>query len=199
MAVVDLVPVEISSEERVFVSSFLLDHNVKFAAQRTNIPVRRCYHFLQQDRVKQLILEKSSQIAARCDLNVEQVLNELKRVAFFDVKDIIKNVRTNVPKSEPIKNKKKKKESQEHFIEYEDWENVDGRCLAEVKETIGRYGIPELSIKPYDKMAALKTLAEWFKGGNSVNLTINQINIGDMKNKTAQEAAMDYQSLISGK
>lgn len=197
MAGKDLAVDVLSPEEKIFVSSFLLDRNVKFTAQRVGLPVSACYAMLKRPEVCVAITEKAEAIAEKCDLSVEMVLNEFKRIALYDIKEHVQMVRTNVPESQPVKNKKKQKEAQDFHVQLKDFDEIDGRAISEISEKIGRYGIPEIVIKTHDKVAALKALLEWFKGGNQTVVNINQFNIGEMKGQTAQELSANYQILIN--
>lgn len=196
MAKKDLKKPKFTPQQMLFIDNYILDKNVKFTAQRTGLGVQQCYYIKSLKKVKDEIDRRCTDIAERCDLSAEMVLNELKRIAFYDVKDHIKNIRTNVP--ENIKDKKKQKEEQEHFIELEDFEKLDGRAIAEITEKIGKYGLPEIKIKAHSKMEALKVLADWFKGGHGDAVTNVQININELKDKSAQEVATEYMNIING-
>ena len=187
---------KLTLEEELLVSNYLLDRNVRFTSQRTAIPVRRCYYLLRKEHVETEISQRARDIAERCDITAEQVLNEIARIAFYDIKQHIKTVRTNVIGQ--IEDNEKQKEDHETFLELQDWDEIDGRAIAEITEKYNKDGLPEIKIKAHSKMEALKVLAEWFKGGHGEGQTNIQINVNDLKGKSAQEVAADYQSMING-
>jgi len=180
--------------EILFINNYLLDSNFKFTSQRTGIKEQQCRKLYKREHVNDELLRRRNEIAEKCDLNVEMVLNELKRCAFYDIKDHVKNVRTNVPKQ--IKDGKKQKEEAEHFLELRDFDEIDGRAIAEISEKIGKYGLPEIKIKAHSKMEALKVLADWFKSGEGSGNTNVQININDLKGKSASELSAEYMNAL---
>ena len=86
---------------------------------------------------------------------------------------------------------------QETFIELQDFDHIDGRAIAEITEKIGKYGLPEIKIKTHSKMDALKTLAEYFKSGDGSTTNNVQININDLKGKSAQHLSNEYLNAIN--
>jgi hypothetical protein len=196
MAKKDLQKPEFSDIEQFFMNNYLLDHNMKFVSQRTGLAIQRCYALIKKEEIRAELDRRQMEIAEKCDITVEMLLNELKRIALYDIKEHVKNIRTNIPTHKPIKDKKKQKEEFEHFIELREFDELDGRAIAEISEKIGKYGLPELKIKTHSKIDALKTLLEWFKAGHGdINNNI-QINISEQKGRSAQDLASEYMNAL---
>ena len=92
MSSLDLLSNELDEEQRLFVSSFVLDFNFTATSRRTGISVPRCKKMHKLPVVEQAIDQVKSKIAEICDVTSAQVLNELKRIAFYDINEHVKHL-----------------------------------------------------------------------------------------------------------
>ena len=88
MAEKDIKVVEFKDIELMVINNYLLDHNYKFTAQRCGLQYRQCYDIVNKPHVREEITRRQNEVAEKCDLSLEMVLNELKRVLFMTLKTI---------------------------------------------------------------------------------------------------------------
>jgi hypothetical protein len=179
MSSLDLLSNELDEEQRLFVSSFVLDFNFPATSRRTGISVARCRKMHKLPVVEQSIDQIKSKIAEVCDITSAQVLNELKRIAFYDINDHIKNVNSS-------------------GVTFKELEELDGRAIAEVTESCTPDGITYTNIKSHNKLKALEILANWFKGLPEEKHIHFHLDDEDLKGKTAAQLGQEYSALLNG-
>ena len=108
----------------------------------------------------------------------QEVLNELKRIAFYDIKDHVKNYSAS-------------------GVTLEELDEIDGRAIAELTENSTSDGITYTTIKAHNKLKALEILANWFKGVPEQKHLHFHVEDADVKSKSASEWASDYSQLLN--
>lgn len=166
-----------------FVNIYLLTCNLSITARKCGIAVNTANKWFQRPEVKDAIVRRQATIAQKCDVTVEECLNELQRIAFFDHKDYLKNF-----KVDPS--------SGEYGATLKDFEEMDTRALQEVSCKINAQGIPYVQIKPYNKVDALKELMNRIQGtGGDKHLHLH-LNPEEMRNMSTKDATAAYQQLV---
>ena len=153
-----------------FYHQYALDMNPQAAAARHGITLREARSMLRKEGAEKCIADIHSHVLEKCGITLEQTLNEISRIAFFDVKGVVKRVT-------------------ESGVEFHNWDDIDGRAIAEVKQMHTKDGITYAMIKPHRKVEALKVLLEYFKDTPSeqhLHIHTNEVKAAN------PEAAMDF-------
>ena len=83
----------LTDKQRRFVDEYLIDLNATAAARRAgyaegSASVEGC-RLLVKDKIKRLVAEKRRQVADRAEISVARVLEEYRRIAFADLRDVV--------------------------------------------------------------------------------------------------------------
>ncbi len=177
------VPV-ITDDKLEFINLYLLSYNVPRVAKKCGIAKQTAYQWLKRPEVQKAILDRKDSVAQQCDITVQECMNELAKIAFFDHKSYASDFKFDI-------------EAGEFGCTLEDWRNMDTSALQEVSCKVNAQGIPYIVFKPYDKINALKELMNRLEGTNGDKHLHLHLTPEEMKDKSAQEIASDYQQLLS--
>jgi len=169
---------QLSDQHLFFCNNYLLDFNVKEAARRCGISFNWAQQLLKRPEIKEFIDEKKAIIAEKCDVTAEQVLNEIKRVAFYDVKEHIQ-------------------EANDSGVSLVPFEDMDGRAISEIQQKTTKDGITWAHVVPHRKLEALKILAEWFKDSKPKPHVHLHVTPEDISKMNAHEATAKYNELLN--
>lgn len=180
----DLTPYpKVTPQQHSFVLSYLLDFSIKDACKRVGISSATGTNWLKLAPIRKMIQQKAKDVEQIADVTIAQVVNELKRVAFFDHKDYMKDFKAT---------------SKSAGVTLKDFEDMDTRAIQSMNVKVNAKGKSFVEIKPYNKVDALKELLAHLKGHqgpSSVHLHITE----DMaKRMSSQEIAADYQTIVGG-
>lgn len=129
----------LTAKQQAFVREYLTDMNATQAAIRAGFSAKRAseigWQLLQKTTVKAALRAAQEDLAAAAGLNQVMVLQELKRIAFADLRDFV--------------------DWGPHGVRLRDSEFVDGRAVVEVSETVTEAGGSK-KIKLHDKLAAIQ-------------------------------------------
>ena len=173
----------LTEERKNFVNIYLLTFNVRRAAKKCGVTRMTANNWLHRPEVKTEIQRRSALVAQECDVTVSECMNELARIAFFNYKDCIKNF-----KVDP--------ESGDLGMTLDDWEDMDTSALQEIACRVNAQGIPYVTIKPYDKVAALKEILNRLDGIKDENHLHLHLTKEELKGKSAQEVSSAYQQMV---
>lgn len=149
---------------------YAIDMDPQAAARRCGITLKDINKLLKNDLFLKCAADIHANVLERCDITLAELLNELKRIAFFDVKGVVNQVT-------------------DSGVEFHKWEDIDGRAIQEVKQMHTKDGITYAMIKPHRKLDALKTLLEFIKDTPASQ----HIHIHKERVKSQDpEEAMDY-------
>lgn len=162
---------DMDKDMEYFCYQYSIDKNPQLAAERCGISIQMARKYLRDPNAKKAIDDIRSKVMSRCELHLEDILNEIKRIAFFDVKGVVDDI------------------SPDGDVKSVPWEDVDGRALAEVRVTETKSGRVITMQRPHRKIDALKILLDYATGANN-NQTNIQVNINEVK-QTDPEQAMD--------
>lgn len=168
----------VTIQEHSFVLGYLMTHNVKDAAKKASISVPTAKEWLKKQPIKRMILSKAKEIEQVADVTIAECVNELKKIAFFDHKDYLKDFNKD-------------------FIELKDFEDMDTSGIQSMNVKLNAKGDAYVEIKPYNKIEALKELLlhlKGYQGPSSVHLHINEETA---KNLTSQEISAEYHTIVS--
>jgi len=178
----DIVAAEGMELIREFALSYIQDFNVLFTAQRMGFSHQKARTWIKKPVVLDIIRVESRKVQQTFSTTLEETLNEIKRIAFFDHKDIIKNVSAKV-------------EEGDFGIELHDFDDIDTRSVKNITISMFKSG-PVIHVEPYNKMEALKELKDYFMKLNAPGEVHVHITAEDMAKKTAIQSAHDYQELV---
>jgi len=175
--------IPLKPEQNAFINCLLLSNNRKMAAQKTGISISTAKNWLKEPNVKREIQNRIQSAKQRCDITLDECLNELGKIAFFDFKDIATDF-------------KHKLQDGELGLTFEEFEDMDTSVIQEMTVKLNAQGIPYIVVKPYNKVEALKELLNRLSGGGGEKHLHLHLSKEDMKGKTAQELAANYQRLV---
>ena len=143
----------LNSYEKDFCHIYIKTFNgalaVKKAGYTTKYPERYAYTLLQKDKIKKYINELQDEIRQNVIVNMGNVIDLMKRVAFADIADFVEFGSEEKENSSGEKYKK-------NYINFKDIEEVDGQLINEV--SVGKDGI---KVKLVSKEKALEFLAKY--------------------------------------
>jgi hypothetical protein len=168
-----------------FACSFLMDLNVKFAAKRCGIKVTKARAWLKDPDVVNFISEKGKEYEQKCDVTIEQCLNELKKPAFFTWDEIADDFKVEL-------------EAGKVGITLKDFNDMDTSAIQSLNCKINAQGVPYVEVKPYDKLEALKLLIDNLKGYQGPKSVHIHLDSEKVKNMTSQEISANYQLIVNG-
>jgi phage terminase small subunit len=132
-------PRPLTDRQQAFVEEYLVDLNATQAAIRAGYSARRAaeigYQLLQKTPVSEAVARAKAERSARTGITADRVLEELGALAFANMGQFA--------------------EWGPGGVTFRPSDGVDPRAVAEVKESVNRYG-SNLGIKLHDKVAALK-------------------------------------------
>jgi len=166
-----------------FAMNYLLDGHVVMAAKRAGIAKSTAHQILKKPAVKKLLLAKGREVEQRCDITIDECLNELKKIAFAKPSDFMTNFEFDV-------------EAGNIGMTLEDFKDIDTSAIESMNQKIGSGGIPYVEIKLYNKITALKELIGHLKGHVAPKELHIHLTKEQAKSKTAQEISADYQLLV---
>jgi phage terminase small subunit len=137
-AVLSPKPGELTAKQRTFVNEYLVDLNGSKAAARAGYSPNHGYRLLYIPVVAQAIAKAQEERARRTEVTADRVVQQLARVAFVDMKDVVKWG----PGGITIK----------------DGSEVDGTILSEISKVSYKKGGGAVHVKLSDRMKALELL-----------------------------------------
>ena len=177
---------EVLNEQRKkFIDYFLLCNSVTRAARKAGVTRRTGHNWLNNAEIKEEIARRVSTVVQTCDITLEECMNELAKIAFFDHKTYATNFEFDI-------------ESGQFGCTLEEWDNIDTSALQEISHKVSASGIPYIVFKPYDKVQALKELMNRIEGTSGDKHLHLHLDKEQLKNKSAQEVASEYQQLVKG-
>lgn len=133
----------------IYIKTFNGALAVKKAGYTTKYPERYAYTLLQKDKIRKYINELQDEIRQNVIVNMGNVIDLMKRVAFADIGDFVEfgsEEKENSNGEKYVKN----------YINFKDIEEVDGQLINEV--SVGKDGI---KVKLVSKEKALEFLAKY--------------------------------------
>ena len=133
----------------IYIKTFNGALAVKKAGYTTKYPERYAYTLLQKDKIKKYINELQDEIRQNVIVNMGNVIDLMKRVAFADIGDFVEfgsEEKENSNGEKYVKN----------YINFKDIEEVDGQLINEVS-----VGKDVIKVKLVSKEKALEFLAKY--------------------------------------
>lgn len=135
----------LTEKQKRFVKEYLIDLNATAAARRAGFSYKNAdkigYQLLGKTRVSEAIKKEMSHRAKNLGITADRVLNELAKLAFVDITQIVSF-------------------DSKHGILLNTSDKIDASALAAVKSiTHSKHGF---NLKFYNKLAALKLLGDYF-------------------------------------
>jgi phage terminase small subunit len=164
-----------------FAKEYLVDLNATKAAIRSGYSERSAYsqgaRLLRDDRVKAFIQEETAKREKRTEIKQDQVLEEIAKIAFADIKDFLKYRTVKVRTGTDADGKPIYEHRQEIILKPSS--KVDGAMIGEV--SISKQGV--FSFKLHDKGKHLEMLARHLGilKEPTVNVNVNVDLPGRMK------------------
>ena len=150
----------LTPKQKRFVEEYLVDLNATQAAIRAGYSKKRAsetgYQLLQKTTVSKAIQEAMDKRSERTGITGDQVIKQLAKIAFADIKDVVvwnnKEVVVDTDKKtgKPVT-------QQELTIDVKSADEVDGTILSEITETTNHQG-RKIGVKLNDRMKALELL-----------------------------------------
>lgn len=132
---------KLTARQKMFVAEYLVDLNATQAAIRAGYKAKNAdqisSRLIGKSQVAEAIQQAQQKRAERTEVTADMVVEQLRRIAFLDVKDVL----TFGPTGVAVKDSKE----------------VDGTVLSEVSETTTKDG-GTIRVKPSDRMQALELL-----------------------------------------
>jgi len=173
----------LEDEKKLFVDLYLLNLNVIRTANKMGLPLRTAKSWLKHKGIKEAIECRKRDIQQKCDITLEECLNELAKIAFFDHKQVTKNI-TFDEKTKELK------------VDMEAWEDMDTSAIEDFYIKQDKDGKPFISFKPYSKLDALKELMNRLEGTNGdKHLHLHMTN-EEMSKMNSKENSNTYQQLV---
>lgn len=160
-----------------FCHQYAIDLDPQASARRCAITLREANKYLRNPLVKKCVADIHSNVLEHCNITLQEILNELKRIAFFDIKGVVKHLN-------------------ENGVVFHDLDDIDGRATAEIKQAHTKDGHTYAMIKPHRKLDALKCLLEYFKDTPAEQHL--HIHTDEVKNQNPEEALDYFNSLLDG-
>lgn len=173
---------KLSEQHKEFVALYLLTYSPKRVADKMRVHWRTTHEWLKREDVNNAIAEKRDEIQQRCDITVEECLNELSKIAFFDHKDYAKAF-------------KKNPENGEFGVDLKEWDEMDTSAIQEMNIKI-QDGVPIFTMKPYNKLEALKELINRLSGTNGDKHLHLHLKPEDLAKMDSKESSSNYQQLV---
>ncbi len=138
----------LSKKQQLFVADFLIHGNAEKAAIAAGYSKKYAksssYKLLDNIGIKAQVQKQRDEIAEKAKLKASDVINELKRIAFSNIKDVAS--------------------FSGDLVKFKDSEKLDdgvASAISEVSSTDTKFGAT-LKVKMYDKIRALQLLCEYF-------------------------------------
>lgn len=173
----------LDEEKRLFVDIYLMNFNILRAANKIGVPVGTARCWLKHKDIKLAIQDRKRDIQQKCDITLEECLNELAKIAFYDHKDATKNIVYD-------------EETKMLKIDMEAWEDVDTSAIQEFYIKQDGNGKPYVVFKPYNKLDALKELMNRLEGTNGDKHLHLHMTKDEMGNLSSKENSNVYQQLV---
>jgi len=167
----------LTPKENLFAHQYAIDLNPQRAAEACGITIREANKLRKMEQVRKCVADLHSKVLAKCGYTLERTLAEVGRIGFFNIKNIVKNVN-------------------ECGVEWEDWEDIDGRAIAEVQQKHTKEGHTYALIKTHRKLDALKILLEYFKDTPAEQHL--HIHTDEVKARDPEKAQEFFNSLLDG-
>lgn len=154
MGGVDHVMAKLTPKQSLFVDEYLIDLNATAAYKRAGYKAKgnaaevNAARLLRNAKVQEALNERMKERQQRTEVTQDNVIKELAKIAFSDLKDFVR--------------------WDERGVDILDSEDVDGTVLAEISETVNIQVFPnggesekrQKKVKPHDKMKALELLGK---------------------------------------
>jgi len=170
---------DLSKEKAYFCYQYAATgQNPQLAAENCGISMTMARKWLREPMVKKAVQDIVAKCMSQCELHTEDIINELKRIAFFDIKGLVDKIDRKGPKG----------------VNFND---VDGRAVSEIRVTESKLGKTVTMMKPHRKLDALKILLEHATGANNNQFNV-QVNVGDIKKEDPESAMEAYNRVMEG-
>lgn len=169
-------------ERKAFALSYLMDFSISRSASRCKISTVTAQNWLKDKNVIDFIVRNQTEIAQKCNITQEEVLNELGKIAFFK-HDYLTDLSLEV-------------EEGTFGISIAEFENIDFSAVQSVVVKMDKNDNPYLEIRPYNKVDALKSLQEWFIKSKIPENVHFHITREDLAGRSAADVAKDYHDLV---
>jgi phage terminase small subunit len=160
---------KLNPKQQRFVEEYLIDLNATQAAIRAGYSVKTAeqlgYQLLQKTSVSEAIAKAMAERSRRTGISQDRIIQQLAKIAFSDIKDVVEWRTHEVPLVNPITGETWRdddgKERVEHVmrVRLKDSDQVDGSVIQEISETQKGGGITH-TIKLNDRMKALELLGK---------------------------------------
>ena len=140
------------------------------------------HNWLKRKDVDAAIQERREEVQQRCDVTLEECLNELAEIAFFDHKSYATGFQT-----DPSTGK--------FGVDLDQWENMNTRAISKMEVKV-QDGVPIFSMQPYNKVEALKELMNRIEGTNGDKHLHLHLKPEDMAKMDSKESSNNYQQLV---
>lgn len=175
----------LTPQEKEFVTYYLLTRNPAEAARKAGITPITGRKWLKRPEIEVLVLECGKQIAQQCELDLHEILNEYKRIALFDHKEIVESAAIIADDGTVT-------------MSVEDFRNIDTRALKTVTYKVDANGMTTITVTPHDKLAALAALERHVKDARDRGTDLPKLTSKDFEGKSAQEVSSAYQQYLAG-
>lgn len=167
----------LNPQQRRFVEEYIKDPSARRAALKAGYSINSAdsigCHLLKRPAIKQLIEDAEDEAAKEMGVNTLRVLQELSRVAFANVKDILKQ-----------------DEKGNLYVDMKDIDHGTAAGISEISITTAPNGIQTTKVKLIDKNVALEKL------GKFLHLFKDQLEItGDVNLLELVNASIEAQKL----
>lgn len=176
-----------NEKQKLFAREYLKDFNGTRAYKEVykcdDESARRCAsRLLTNVDVQKEIKEQSEKRLEKIDISIEDVLNELKAIAFTDRTKISANVRNTIMLQEENGTKKEYFENNVIFRETSELDETTKKVIAGYKKTQSGF-----AVETYDKMKALELLGKYLGMFKDETPTINNNIINPYSNLSEEQ------------
>lgn len=158
--------------------TYVLNFNIRETASMIGLSTSTCRGYLKKPHVDKEICHFRTVVAEKCGVTQERVLNELARIAFYDMSEHVDQIT-------------------DSGVTFKDYDQMDTRVLSEVTTCSTASGETYTTIKTPPKLKALEILTNFFKGQVPDQHVHYHISKEDLEGKTATEVTQSYNSILN--
>ena len=181
-----IVKVEVLTDKaKMYLHSYLIDLNIKSACIRIGCSRNYATVLMRKKIFKDALNEHFRKAASAVNVTLQDVISEYARIAFYDLKDHIKDIVSDA-------------KTGEFGLKLHELKDIDTRSLSSIQMSTDSNGIPVVKIKTHDKLKALDKLYDHlkdYKGPNSLHLHVTKEQLKDLP---PDQVASRYRLLASG-
>lgn len=195
---------DMTDKQRLFCIYYIKYFNATKAYQKAyqcsyEAAMRNGHRLMKNDEITQEIDRLKAEQMTDLKLDVRDVLQKYIDIAFADITDF---ARFGQKEIEVFTEAGEKKQIDVNYVDFHDWQEVDGTIITEVKQ--GKDGI---SVKLADKMRALEQLSKYFDllsdndkkrlQEEKLKAEIDKLNSAD-DNEAEKDVAAALRGLVNG-